>query len=107
MPSESCSTAKVKRNVLRNARFQAPFAQGEVVPCGVFQPGEDPLVGFAALSHVADGLAGDVEVFKPFGLFLPEDDARAAVELLHFGPRQFVDVAPAHAGQAREEERIF
>ena len=55
------------------------------------------------------------ELLLPFHLrvaqahhfFLPEDAARAAVELLHFGPRQFVDVAPAHAGQAREEERIF
>ena len=100
-------SSAMERNVLRNTRFQTPLAQGEVVPCGVFQPGEDPLVGLAALSHVADGLAGDVEVFQPFGLFLPEDDARAAVELLHLGPRQFVDVAPAHAGQTREEECVF
>lgn len=100
-------SCRVERDMLRNARFQAPFAQGEVVPCGVFQPGEDPLVGLAALTHVAHGLACDVEVFQPFGLFLPEYDARAAVELLHLGPRQFVDVAPTHAGQAREEECIF
>lgn len=100
-------SGRVERDMLRNTRFQAPLAQGEVVPCGVFQPGEDPLVGFAALAHVAHSLVGNVKVFQPFGLFLPEDDARAAVELLHFGPRQFVDVAPAHAGQAREEERIF
>ena len=93
--------------MLRNARFQTLFAQGKVVPCGVFQPGEDPLVGLAALAHVAHGLVGDVEVLQPFGLLLPEEDACAAVGFLHLGPRQFVDVAPTHAGQAREEECIF
>ena len=100
-------SSAVERDMLRNARFQTPLAQGEVVPCGVFQPGEDPLIGFAALAHVAHSLVGDVEVFQPFGLFLPEDDARVAVELLYLGPRQFVDVAPAHAGQARKEECVF
>lgn len=68
--------AAVEPDMLRNARFQTPLAQGEVVPCGVFQSGEDPLVGLAALAHVAHGLAGNVEVFQPFGLFLPEDDVR-------------------------------
>lgn len=97
----------VECNVLRNTRFQTSFAQGEVVPCGVFQSGENPFVGFAALSHVAHDLAGNVEIFQPFGLFLLEYDARFAVELLNLCSRQFVDVAPTHAGQAQQEKRIF
>ena len=94
-------------DVLRDARLHAPFAQREVVPGGVFQPREDPLVGPAARPHVAHGLLGDVEILQTAGLLLAEDHARAAVELLHLAPRQLVDVAPAHTRQAREDEGVL
>lgn len=97
----------VEGDMLRDTRLHAPFAQGEVVPGGVFQPREDPFVGPAARPHVAHGLLGDVEVLQPAGLLLAEDHARAAVELLHLAPRQLVDVAPAHARQTREDEGVL
>ncbi len=100
-------SSAVEGDVLRDARLHAPFAQREVVPGGVFQPREDPLVGPAARPHVAHGLLGDVEVLQPAGLLLAEDHARAAVELLHLAPRQLVDVAPAHARQTREDKGIL
>ena len=90
----------MESQVLLQSRCQTPTLQFERSPRTVCKSHKYEIVRVASLSEIFLCLRSNVEIFLPAGFLLLEHDSRVLTELLHFAPREFLNVAFTKPGKA-------